>query len=54
MRKVATIEFYVHGDNEQQMKNEAEQIAKELRNKYDNDAKVVSSVRNEFGKLKSE
>ena len=52
MRKVAKMEYYVNGDNDQQCENEAQQIAKELRNKYDNDAKVVSSVRNEFGKLK--
>jgi len=52
MRKVATIEFYVNGDNAQQIKNEAYQIAKELRDKYDNHARVTDLTRNEFGKLK--
>jgi len=52
MRKVAKMEYYVNGDNDQQCENEAKQIAKELRDKYDNDARVTDLTRNEFGKLK--
>ena len=54
MRKVAIMEYYVNGDNDQQCENEAQQVAKYVRDKYDNHAKVTDLTRNEFGTIKSE
>ena len=53
MRAIAVIDFYIHGKTETEIKKEAQRITKELRDKYDNHAKVTNLFRNDFGSLES-
>jgi len=48
-----TINCYVWGD-EEQAKEQAEKIAKEINDKHDNNAVVVGVVKHEFGEFNNE
>lgn len=52
-RYVATIEIYVYSKSDLSGCVEADEICKELRNKYDNHAAVVDFVEQPFGKIES-
>lgn len=51
MRTTATITMYVYGENEQECFNQAELIAKNLKNHYDNQASVEHLHNTPFGTL---
>lgn len=48
-RYAVTIDFYVYATDDAQAKNQAAQIVKELNNKYDNKAGVLSIDQIDFG-----
>lgn len=52
-RYVAIIEFYVYSNTDLSACVDADEICKELRNKYDNQAAVIDFVEQPFGKITS-
>ena len=53
MRYIVEIDFFIDGENAKEAAKEAQRITRELRDKYDNHAKVTNLFRNDFGSLKS-
>jgi hypothetical protein len=51
-RYAVTLDFYVHASNEHEAMSKSEKIAKEIRDKYDNSAKVIGISESSFGHLK--
>lgn len=51
MRYVATIQFYIHADNDQEALNLAKSMSDEQRTKNDNDCSLISVVEQQFGTI---